>query len=80
MLSSACYISLPGTTAAFRERREGWLELGRPPSELGLALEPLAVIRPEPGLLALFPSYLFHGTRPFADGERLTVAFDAAPK
>jgi len=24
----------------------------------------------------LFPSFMFHGTRPFAGGERLTVAFD----
>jgi tetratricopeptide (TPR) repeat protein len=75
ILSSACYISLPETLGG-DESRDGWLELGRPPAELGLALEPLATIRPEPGLLALFPSYLFHGTRPFSDGERLTVAFD----
>jgi hypothetical protein len=31
-----------------------------------------------PGRMALFPSYLFHGTRPFSEGERLTVAFDVA--
>jgi hypothetical protein len=27
----------------------------------------------------LFPSFLFHGTRPFLGGERLTVAFDLVP-
>lgn len=78
LLSSACYVSLPeslgGTT------QDGWLEVGRPPAELGLPLEPLAVIEPGPGRLALFPSYLFHGTRPFADGERLTVAFDVVAR
>jgi hypothetical protein len=26
--------------------------------------------------MALFPSYLFHSTRPFGAGERLTAAFD----
>jgi hypothetical protein len=26
--------------------------------------------------VALFPSYMYHGTRPFSAGERLTVAFD----
>ncbi len=75
ILSSACYIALPGTIGD-DTTRDGWLELGRPPAELGLPLEPLAAIAPRPGRLALFPSYLFHGTRPFAAGERLTVAFD----
>lgn len=30
--------------------------------------------------LVLFPSYMFHGTRPFGKGERLTVAFDVIPQ
>jgi tetratricopeptide (TPR) repeat protein len=77
ILSSACYIALPDRLD--EERREGWLELGAPPLELGLDLPPLAAIRPRPGHLALFPSYLFHGTRPFGAGERLTVAFDVVP-
>jgi Tfp pilus assembly protein PilF len=72
LLSSACYIALPASTGD----RAGWLELGRPPIALGLTLEPRAMIEPRPGRLALFPSYLYHGTRPFAQGERLTVAFD----
>ena len=79
LLSSACYISLPETIGD-EGSRDGWLELGRPPAELGLALEPLAVIEPRPGRLALFPNFLFHGTRPFRDGERLTVAFDVVAR
>lgn len=78
VLSSAFYVVLPNSIADNTDRA-GWLELGRPPGELGLALEPLAVIEPRVGRLALFPSYLFHGTRPFPDGERLTVAFDVVP-
>ena len=57
----------------------GWLEIGRPPPQFGLDLAPLATIEPKPGRLFLFPSYIFHGTRPFAGGERLTVAFDLVP-
>ena len=74
VLSSACYIAVPPLDAA---TREGWLELGRPPVDLKLDLPPLATIEPKPGQLVLFPSYLYHGTRPFAVGERLSVAFDA---
>jgi len=36
--------------------------------------------RPEPGLLAQFPAYIWHGVEPFVSEEpRLTVAFDVLP-
>ena len=36
---------------------------------------------PEPGLLVLFPSYMWHGTVPFHDtAARTTIAFDVIPK
>lgn len=73
-VSSACYIVLP--PASTDDECAGWLEIGGAPSELDLKLDPLALVEPSPGRLALFPSYLFHGTRPFPRGERLTVAFD----
>jgi hypothetical protein len=41
-----------------------------------LNLGALKEIEPKPGRLVLFPSYFWHGTRPFAAGERLSVAFD----
>ena len=71
-LSSACYLVVPEPSAPM----EGWLEVGGPPGGLELPLAPLVQIEPAPGRLALFPSYLYHGTRPFAAGERLTAAFD----
>jgi len=77
VMSSACHISLPEGLGKSAEQ-EGWLEIGRPPGELGLDLPPLATIEPKVGRLVLFPSYVFHGTRPFRGGERLTVAFDVA--
>ena len=73
-LSSACYIALPDLTGD-----DGALVLGEPPVELGTDLPPLRIIHPQPGMLALFPAYLWHGTRAFARGERLTVAFDVVP-
>lgn len=74
ILSSAFYVAVPeGMGGA---GKAGWLETGSAPAELNLALDPYAVIEPKPGRLVLFPSYLFHGTRPFGAGERLTVAFD----
>ena len=75
VLSSACYISLPEGLGE-GEEKEGWLEIGRPPPELNVDLPPLITVEPRPGRLVLFPSYAFHGTRPFRAGERLTVAFD----
>jgi hypothetical protein len=71
-LSSACYFVVPQA----REAMEGWLEIGGAPGGMDLPIEPLQRIEPRPGRMALFPSFCFHGTRPFAQGERLTVAFD----
>ena len=58
----------------------GALELGRPPRDLGLDLPPLRTLAPHPGHLALFPSFLHHGTTPFAGGRRMSVAFDVVPE
>lgn len=78
-ISSACYISLPPAVGRSSDDPAGWLALGQPPVELGLDLSPAQLIEPKPGRLVLFPSTMWHGTVPFADGERLTVAFDVAP-
>jgi hypothetical protein len=75
VLSSACHLVVPALDSS---SCEGWLELGRPPADLMLDLAPLKIVEPRAGGLILFPSYLYHGTRPFRAGERLTVAFDAA--
>jgi tetratricopeptide (TPR) repeat protein len=74
LVSSACYIVVPPTGS---NAREGQLEIGRAPDDLAIDLEPITSIAPRPGMLALFPSFLYHGTRPFGSGERLSVAFDA---
>lgn len=72
--SSALYVALPPARAG-----EGTLVLGEPPEDLGIDLPPLRRIEARPGQLVLFPSTMWHRTTPFAEGERLTVAFDVAP-
>jgi len=77
-ISSALYIALP-PRAPWEPADAGWLALGEPQAALGLDLPPVQRIEPRVGRLVLFPSWMWHGTRPFAQGERLTVAFDVAP-
>ena len=75
-ISSALYIVLPPDLG---HDQAGWLTLGEPrTSSFPLDLPPTRLIEPTPGRLALFPSWMWHGTRPFGAGERLTVAFDVA--
>jgi hypothetical protein len=79
-ISSACYIGVPDAVA---NGREGWLQFGEPgvPTDPPLAAEHF--VKPEPGRLVLFPSYMWHGTVPFGgEAPRLSIAFDlqrAAP-
>jgi tetratricopeptide (TPR) repeat protein len=77
-ISSAFYVTLPSGEATAGEQA-GWLHLGKPPEELGLDLPPLRVVEPKRGRLAIFPSYLWHGTNKFGAGERMSVAFDMVP-
>lgn len=70
LVSSAIHLVVP-------EGDGGALELGRPPEDIPLPLDPLETFTPLAGHLVLFPSFLYHGTTRFGEGERLTVAFDA---
>lgn len=74
-ISSALYVDLPPQLPG----QEGWLTLGEPQPSLGSGLQPFRTVEPKVGRLVLFPSMMWHGTIPFAAGERLTVAFDVAP-
>jgi tetratricopeptide (TPR) repeat protein len=76
IVSSASYFVVP--PAQQNDECAGWLELGRPPSDLRTDLPAMATIPPRPGHAVLFPSTLFHGTRPIGAGTRMTVAFDVA--
>lgn len=75
--SSACHIVIPPSV---ERDRQGWLGFGEPgvPTQPPLAAD--YYVKPEPGWLNLFPSYMWHGTEPFdGPGERLTIALDVVP-
>lgn len=78
-ISSACYIQLPDCMRAGRTA-EGALSFGAPGMLTRPSLPAELSVRPELGLLVLFPSYFWHGTLPFhSEQPRLTVAFDVVP-
>jgi tetratricopeptide (TPR) repeat protein len=76
-ISSAYYVRVPQPRTA-DAAHAGWLKFGEPRLPMpGCA--PLHWIEPKPGRLALFPSYMWHGTEPFDHDDRLTIAFDMVP-
>jgi tetratricopeptide (TPR) repeat protein len=78
-ISSAFYVQLPDSMTA-KHSGEGILSFGAPGMLTTPTLPAELSVRPEVGLLVLFPSYFWHGTLPFhSDQPRLTVAFDAVP-
>jgi uncharacterized protein (TIGR02466 family) len=78
-LSSAFYVETPDA-ALDTPDRQGWIRFGQPPYVTQPPLPADHYVRPKPGRLVLFPSYMWHGTVPFTTDEaRMTIAFDAVP-
>lgn len=81
-ISSAFYVSTPDVVEA--GGHQGWLKFGQPGFATQPTLEAEHWVKPQPGTLVLFPSYMWHGTVPFTSQERrLSIAFDllaAKPK
>lgn len=80
-ISSAFYVDVPTSVQDEDANHEGWIKFGESGLLLGEDREEIKrIIKPEPGMLALFPSYLWHGTVPFTDdGVRMTTPFDVVP-
>jgi uncharacterized protein (TIGR02466 family) len=81
-LSGAYYVELPeALTGDDAESDAGCIEFNRPHRTLPEPPEDwIAVVRPEPGQLLLFPSYYYHRTLPYqGPGERISISFDLAP-
>lgn len=76
-ISSAYYVSLPKAVED-AQGQQGWIKFGEPrwPTP-GCTIE--KVLQPREGRLVLFPSYMWHGTIPFSEGERMTAPFDVLP-
>ena len=77
-LSGVYYVQIPDVVASSGDGQEGWIEFGQPPDEFNCRVEPEVVtIRPEEGLMVLFPSYVYHRTIPFeSDQQRISISFD----
>ena len=80
-LSGVYYPVLPEAFKAHSESQEGWIEFGREYYKINSEDNPpVFTIKPDAGLMVLFPSYFGHRTLPFSiDDERMSVAFDVIP-
>lgn len=79
-VSGAFYLAIPDEVAE-GEDDPGWIEFGRPTAEItcSATLEQRRY-KPEEGMAILFPSYFFHGTRPFrSDSPRISLGMDLKP-
>ena len=79
-LSSAFYVETPDA-ALETDAKEGWIRFGQPPYATKPPLPAEHFVKPKPGRLVLFPSYLWHGTHALrGDEPRMSVPFDAVPQ
>ncbi|MCG6116245.1 MAG: 2OG-Fe(II) oxygenase family protein, partial [Mesorhizobium sp.] len=77
-ISAVYYVAVPPVVA---DGQSGWLKFGETGMHLGDREQIVRMVKPQPGLLVLFPSYFYHGTVPFSDvGHRTTIAFDVVPE
>ncbi|MEK9672970.1 MAG: putative 2OG-Fe(II) oxygenase, partial [Rhodospirillaceae bacterium] len=78
-ISGVYYIKVPDLPEDVWESGEGCIQFGRPPDAYVSARNRShRLIRPVPGTLVLFPSYVWHGVQPFTqEGLRHAIAFDA---
>lgn len=80
-LSGVYYPQVPAGFGDGISGHEGWIEFGRAYYMLNSQDEPpVRRLKPEPGMIVLFPSFLGHRTIPFAEHDhRISIAFDVMP-
>jgi uncharacterized protein (TIGR02466 family) len=80
-MSGVYYVATAEVIHATDPHHAGWIEFGRSPSHIHHTVKPrVRMVRPEEGLLLLFPSYFYHRVLPFnSSGARVSVAFDVKP-
>lgn len=77
--SGPYYVDLPKAVED-EEHKQGWIKFGEPSFGCVTPLPPDLLVKPEPGLMVRFPSYMWHGTVPFSSDEsRLVVSVDLDP-
>lgn len=81
-LSGVYYVEMPEVLSEDDPNHEGWIEFNHP--GYGIPDRGTATVHrvcPRPGMIVLFPSYVWHRTVPFEGaGERISVAFDLHPR
>lgn len=78
-ISSAYYVVVPQEVND-DVHRHGWIKFGEPPFKTVPPTPPEKWVKPEAGLVVLFPSFLWHGTAPISEGSvRVTAPFDVVP-
>jgi len=80
-LSGVYYPKVPPDMGRDAADPTGWIEFGRPQDIYRpTKLPPIRLIRPEEGLMVLFPSYYYHRTVPTgSESLRISIAFDVMP-
>ncbi len=82
-LSGVYYVDVPSVVDDPQAAEAGWIKFGAPRVDIPLTREPLTrTIKPAPGLMVTFPSYLWHDTVPLpADNQqqRLCLSWDYLP-
>ncbi len=80
-LSGPTYVEVPSVIRPDDPNRAGWVKFGETCLALGEDKEYVAkAVCPEVGLVAFFPSYVWHGTYPFhSDEYRMTTPCDIMP-
>ncbi len=82
-LSGAYYVDVPEITQD-SQSHQGYFQYGCIPADM-LHLQNVdnasfGYIKPQPGLLVIFPSYLYHQTIPHeSEDDRISIAFDLTP-
>ena len=83
-ISSSCYIAIPDSMLLndTNSDSQGCIKFGESPLALGEREVIEKIVKPQAGMVVLFPSYMWHGTVPFSGNDadfRLTSPFDISP-
>lgn len=82
-LSGVYYVDVPAIVDDPAGGEAGWIKFGPPRADVKLRREPIQrSLKPEPGLMVTFPSYLWHDTVPLPAHnreQRLVLAYDLHP-
>ncbi len=80
IVSGVYYVRMPDVVRSGSAGDAGHIRFGMPIKYTGQQSLMTTTIKPEEGMVLLFPSYFWHNTMPFESTEdRISIAFDAIP-